>query len=78
MSMSPLQAFADLTDALANMSSLHHQMQGEKEDAQGNLITLWDAQADRAMTAWDVLGQQEDALRDIKSLLAVTYGGVPD
>ena len=78
MSRSPQQAFADLSAALTEMVSLQQQMQSEKEDTDNNLITLWDAQADRAMGAWGELINQQDALRDIKGLLNVTYGGAPD
>lgn len=78
MSRTPQASFADLSDALTEMVALHNLMQTEKEDADNNLITLWDAQADLAMAAWRELINQQDALRDIKGLLNVTYGGAPD
>lgn len=75
MSRSPVQSFTDLTAALTSMCELHDQMQTDDQGQDRNLITRWDAQADRAMVAFQELVVKEDALRDITALLAATYGG---
>lgn len=75
MIRSPVQSFADLTSALTAMCELHEQMQTDEHGQDRNLITLWDAQADRAMVAFQELVVKDEALRDIAALLVATYGG---
>ena len=77
MSRSPVQSFADLTAALTAMCELHEQMQSDEHGHDRNLITLWDAQADRAMVTFQELAMKDDALRDITALLTATYGEEP-
>ena len=74
MSRSPVQSFADLTSALTAMCELHDQMQTDDQGQDRNLITRWDAQADRAMVAFQELVVKDEALRDITALLVATYG----
>lgn len=75
MTRSTVQSFADLTAALTSMCELHEQMQTDEHGQDRNLVTLWDAQADRAMAAFQELVLKDDALRDITALLAASYGG---
>jgi hypothetical protein len=78
MSRSPVQTFADLTAALAQMCDLHARMQTEDADGSDGLVTLWDAQADRAMVAFRDLAGHDEAMGDIRALLSATYGGEPE
>ncbi|MBM2295048.1 hypothetical protein JQX09_24315 [Sulfitobacter pseudonitzschiae] len=78
MSRSPVQSFAELKDALAQMVSLDSQMEDDKLNEEVGLVNEWDDQANRAMAAFSELMLQEDALRDIEALVATTYGGEPD
>lgn len=77
MTRSPAQAFADLSDALTRMTALNLQMQADPFCGDVDLVTLWDAQADRAMAAHGELVIQAEALHDIEAMLDATYGGVP-
>ena len=76
MNRTPQAIFADLMDALTRMTVLNAEMQtAPVEDV--DLVTKWDAQADRAMAAHAEFVIQADALSDIEALLETTYGGVP-
>ena len=75
MIRSPVEAFAELRDALMRMHALDAAMASEAVCADvGDHLEHWDKQADRALIAWADL-EQSDALGEIEALLSATCGG---